>query len=69
MAIKVKAIIGSTSSTSYNLKLVEYMRNRYADRLDIVPVLINDLEMFSIDIVQLILKTNRLQMCKHSKMM
>ncbi|WP_082881334.1 NADPH-dependent FMN reductase [Lederbergia galactosidilytica] len=50
MAIKVKAIIGSTSSTSYNLKLVEYMRNRYADRLDIVPVLINDLEMFSIDI-------------------
>ncbi len=50
MAIKVKAIIGSTSSTSFNLKLVEYMRNRYADQLDITPVFINDLETFSIDI-------------------
>lgn len=50
MTIKVKAIIGSTSSTSFNLKLVEYMRNRYGDQLDIVPVFINDLEMFSIDI-------------------
>ena len=50
MAIKVKAIIGSTSSTSFNLKLVEHMRNRYADQLDITPVFINDLEMFSIDI-------------------
>lgn len=50
MTIKVKAIIGSTSSTSFNLKVVEYMKNRYADKLDITPVFINDLETFSIDI-------------------
>jgi len=50
MTIKVKAIIGSTSSTSFNLKLVEHMRKRYADKLEITPVFINDLETFSIDI-------------------
>jgi len=50
MTIKVKAIIGSTSSTSFNLKVVEYMKNRYADKLDISPVFINDLETFAIDI-------------------
>ncbi|MBM7599549.1 NAD(P)H-dependent FMN reductase [Virgibacillus halotolerans] len=50
MTISVKAIIGSTSSTSNNLKLVEYMKNRYADKLDITPVFINDVETFSIDI-------------------
>src|SRR5690625_7128254 len=50
MTIKVKAIIGSTSSTSFNLKVVEYMKNRYADKLDITPVFINDLETFAIDI-------------------
>lgn len=50
MTIKVKAVIGSTSSTSFNLKLVEHMRKRYADKLEITPVFINDLEMFSIDI-------------------
>lgn len=50
MTIKVKAIIGSTSSTSFNLKIVEQMRKRYADQLEITPVFINDLEMFSIDI-------------------
>ena len=50
MTIKVKAIIGSTSSTSFNLKVVEYMKNRYADKLEITPVFIHDLETFSIDI-------------------
>ncbi|MBD8004634.1 NADPH-dependent FMN reductase [Bacillus norwichensis] len=50
MAIRVKAVIGSTSSTSFNLKLVEFMKNRYADQLDITPVLINDLETFSVDL-------------------
>ncbi|AXH99289.1 NAD(P)H-dependent oxidoreductase [Sporosarcina sp. PTS2304] len=50
MTIKVKAIIGSTSSTSYNLKLVEFMAKRYKEQLDITPVRINDLEMFSVDI-------------------
>ncbi|MBZ5752738.1 NADPH-dependent FMN reductase [Metabacillus rhizolycopersici] len=50
MTIKVKAIIGSTSSTSFNLKIVEFMKNRYANQLDITPVLINDVEMYSIDI-------------------
>lgn len=49
MSIKVKAIIGSTSSTSYNLKLVEHLRKKYAGQLDITPVFVNDLEMFSID--------------------
>ena len=50
MAIKVKAIIGSTSSTSFNLKIVEHIRKRYADQLVITPVFINDLENFSIDL-------------------
>lgn len=50
MTIKIKAIIGSTSSTSFNLKIVEYLRSRYADQLEIMPVFINDLETFSIDI-------------------
>lgn len=49
MTIKMKAIIGSTSSNSYNLKLVKYMQDRYQDKLDITPVFINDLPMFSID--------------------
>jgi len=49
MTIKVKAIIGSTSSTSYNLKIVEHIRKRYADQLEITPVFVNDLDMFSID--------------------
>ncbi|PID15709.1 NADPH-dependent FMN reductase [Sporosarcina sp. P34] len=50
MTIKVKAVIGSTSSTSYNLKLVNFMAKRYKEELEITPVLINDLEMFSVDI-------------------
>lgn len=49
MVIKVKAVIGSTSSTSYNLKIVEHLRKRHADKLEITPVFINDLEPFSID--------------------
>ena len=49
MTIRIKAIIGSTSSNSYNLKIVMYMAKRYADRLDITPVFINDLEMYSVD--------------------
>lgn len=50
MTINVKAIIGSTSSTSFNLKLVEHMKKRYANQLNITPVFINDVEMFSVDI-------------------
>ncbi|WP_085994054.1 NADPH-dependent FMN reductase [Oceanobacillus senegalensis] len=50
MAIKVKAIIGSTSTTSYNAKVVDFMQKRYADKLDITPVSINDVENFSVDI-------------------
>ncbi|QTD43185.1 NADPH-dependent FMN reductase [Sporosarcina sp. Te-1] len=49
MTIKVKAIIGSTSPTSYNLKLVEYLRKKYAGQLDITPVFINDVDMFSVE--------------------
>src|SRR5699024_9018473 len=49
MTIKVKAIIGSTSSSSYNLKLVKYMQERYQDKLDIITVYINELPLFSID--------------------
>ena len=48
MTIKVKAIIGSNSPTSYNLKWVEYLRKKYADKLETTPVFINDVEMFSI---------------------
>lgn len=47
-AIKVKAIIGSTSPTSYNLKVVNYMKKRYEDRLTIIPVLVNDIEAFTV---------------------
>ncbi|MCM3712399.1 NADPH-dependent FMN reductase [Sporosarcina luteola] len=50
MTISVKAIIGSTSSSSYNLKVVEYLRKKYAGKLDIMPVFINDVDMFSVDI-------------------
>lgn len=50
MAIKVKAIIGSTSSTSNNLKLIKYMKERYSDQLDIQLVFINEIDTFSIDI-------------------
>lgn len=49
MTIRVKAIIGSTSATSYNRRLVNFMKKRYADQLDISLVSINDVEMFSID--------------------
>lgn len=50
MTISVKAIIGSTSSNSFNLKVVEYLRKKYAGKLDITPVFINDIDMFSVDI-------------------
>lgn len=50
MTIKVKAIIGSTSSNSYNLKVVQYLQKKYADKMEITPVFINDVEMFSVDI-------------------
>ena len=50
MTIKVAAIIGSNRKESYNLKLVKYMKERYADKLDIEIVSINDVEMFSADI-------------------
>ncbi|MGI2328653.1 NADPH-dependent FMN reductase [Planococcus sp. YIM B11945] len=50
MAIKVTAIIGSVRKDSNNLKLVEYMKKRYADKLDIEPLLINELPMYNPDI-------------------
>ncbi|ALX49818.1 NADPH-dependent FMN reductase [Lentibacillus amyloliquefaciens] len=50
MTIKVKAIIGSTSSNSFNYKVVDFMKKRYANKLDIIPVFINDVENFSQDI-------------------
>ncbi|QUG41479.1 NAD(P)H-dependent oxidoreductase [Psychrobacillus sp. INOP01] len=50
MAIKVAAIIGSNRKGSYNLKLVEYMKKRYTQQLDIQIVSINDIEMFNADI-------------------
>ncbi|WP_367619256.1 hypothetical protein [Planococcus shenhongbingii] len=40
MAIKVAAVIGSVRQDSMNLRLVEFMKKRYADRLDIEPVTI-----------------------------
>ena len=50
MTIKVKAIIGSTSSTSYNLKVVEYLQKKYSEKMEIIPVFVKDLELFSVDI-------------------
>jgi len=50
MAIKVAAIIGSNRKESYNLKLVDFMKKRYADQLDINIISINEVEMFSVDI-------------------
>lgn len=49
MSIHVKAIIGSASSNSYNLKVVEFMRNRYKGQLEITPLPTKNLEMFFID--------------------
>lgn len=49
MTIKVKAIIGSTSPTSFNAKIVDFMKGRYADKLEIIPVSINDVEHFSVE--------------------
>jgi len=50
MAIKLTAIIGSNRKESYNLKLVEYMKDRYAGKLEIEIASISDVEMFSADI-------------------
>ncbi|MDW0117639.1 NADPH-dependent FMN reductase [Sporosarcina thermotolerans] len=50
MTIKVKAIIGSTSSKSVNLGVVEFLRKKYVGKLEITPVFINDLTMFSVDL-------------------
>ncbi|MCZ8532376.1 NADPH-dependent FMN reductase [Psychrobacillus psychrodurans] len=50
MTIKVAAIIGSNRKGSYNLKLVEYIKKRYSEQLNIQIVSINDVEMFSADI-------------------
>src|SRR5699024_4045416 len=50
MTIKVKAIVGSTSSSSVNFKIVKFMQERYQNKLEIIPVFLNDVEMFSIDI-------------------
>ena len=49
MTIRIKAIIGSTSPTSYNLKIVEYLRKKYKGQLDITPVFINEVDMFSVE--------------------
>jgi|SRR5699024_9812508 len=50
MTIKVKAIIGSTNPASFNAKVVDFMSKRYADKLDIIPVSISDVENFSVEI-------------------
>ncbi|WKA51331.1 NADPH-dependent FMN reductase [Planococcus liqunii] len=50
MAIKVAAIIGSVREGSMNLRLVEFMKERYADRLDIEAVTINNIPLFNPDI-------------------
>jgi len=50
MAIKVKAVVGSIQENSMNLKLVKFMQKRYADKLDIEPVLLHDIPMFNPDL-------------------
>lgn len=49
MAIQMKAIIGSTSKGSFNRKIVEFMKERYKDRLEITALSIKELEMYCVD--------------------
>lgn len=50
MAIKVAAVVGSVRKESMNLKLVKFMKKRYADKLEIETVLINDVPLFNPDL-------------------
>lgn len=48
--MKIVAIIGSISKESYNKKLVEYMKGRYKDKIDIEILSINEFPMYNEDI-------------------
>lgn len=48
--MKVAAIIGSVRKDSYNLSLARHMQKRYAGRLDIEIVTLNEVEMYNQDI-------------------
>lgn len=48
--IKVAALVGSIRTNSFNMKLTQFMKDRYSDRLDIQIVPINDLAFYDQDI-------------------
>jgi len=50
LSIKVAAVIGSIREDSTNLKVVKFMKERYADQLDIDLVLLHDVPMFNLDL-------------------
>lgn len=50
MSIKVAAIVGSIRKDSTNLKIVEFMKERYAGQLDIELVLLHNVPMFNLDL-------------------
>lgn len=50
MTIKVTAIVGSIRKDSMNRKLVEFIQQRYADKLTITLAPLNDVPMFNPDI-------------------
>lgn len=48
--LKVAAIIGSNRKESFNLKLAQFLQKRYADRLAIDIVTLNEVEFYNQDI-------------------
>ncbi|WP_431801805.1 NADPH-dependent FMN reductase [Halobacillus andaensis] len=48
--IKVAALVGSIRKDSYNMKLTQFMKDRYRDHLDIQVVTIRDLAHYDQDI-------------------
>lgn len=50
MTIKVTAIVGSIRQESMNLKLAEFMKNRYKDKLGITIAPLHDVPLFNPDL-------------------
>lgn len=50
MTIKVTAIVGSIRKESMNLKLAEFMKTRYKDKLDITIAPLHDVPLFNPDL-------------------
>lgn len=48
--MKIVAIVGSLRKDSYNLKVANFIKERYKDKLDIEILLLNDIVLFNEDI-------------------